>query len=205
MIRKRYPYLGIGAVILAFAAIGISISLSPWFSWTNNALSDLGNTLSAQNVSSGAAYVFDGGLAVSGILTLLFTLFHLRDARYHWKYIVWGVPLTISSIDLSLIGIFNESFGGLHLIVSAIFFFMMALTLFLYSYVSFPLGAPKIGAIAASLGIFCAAVWIARFPWHGVAIQETVTSVASAIFVILIAQRIVRWPECVTETGRPTK
>jgi hypothetical membrane protein len=94
-----------------------------------------------------------------------------------------------------LIGIFNGSFGVVHLIVSEIFFFLTALTLFLYAYVSFPMGTPKTGAIALFLGALSSTVWLARWPWEGVAIQETVTSLAFAIFVVLISARILRQPE----------
>lgn len=110
-----------------------------------------------------------------------------RDERYSWKYIVWTLPLALASIDLALIGVFNESFGAIHLVVSVIFFFLTAVTLLLYSYVSFPLGAPKTGAVSLVLGIVCAAVWVARFPWQGVAIQETATSLAFAVFVVIIS------------------
>lgn len=197
---KRYPYFGIAAVVLSYSLITISIALSPWFSWTNNALSDLGNT--ARNAFGPAAFVFDTGLTLGGLFALVFILLHLKDAKFHWKYLVWGIPLVLSSISLMLIGIFNESFGSIHLIVSVIFFFMTAITLLAYSYISFPLGAPRIGAVALILGVFCAAMWIVKFPWQGVAIQETVTSTASAIFVLLIARRVIKWPECVTENGR---
>jgi hypothetical membrane protein len=196
---KRYPYFGIAAVVVSYFLIGLSIVMSPWFSWTNNALSDLGNT--AKN-ALGPALVFDIGLTSGGLLALTFIMLHLKDARYHWKYLVWGIPLAFSSVFLTLIGIFNESFGSIHLIVSVGFFFMTTITLLAYSYISYPLGAPRIGAIALILGVFCAIVWIARFPWQGVAIQETVTSVASAIFVMLIARRVIKWPNCVTENGR---
>lgn len=199
MMRKIYPFLGIAAVIVSYSLIAVSIAMSPWFSWTNNALSDLGNT--ARN-APGPAVVFDIGLVLGGLFALVFILLHLKDAKFHWKYLVWGIPLALSSISLTLIGIFNESFGSIHLLVSVAFFFMTAITLLAYSYISFPLGAPRIGAVALILGISCATVWIARFPWQGVAIQETVTSVASAIFVLLIARRVIKWPECVTENGR---
>lgn len=45
-LAKYYPYLGIAAVVISYALIAASILLSPWFSWLNNALSDLGNTSS---------------------------------------------------------------------------------------------------------------------------------------------------------------
>ncbi len=184
---KRYPLLGILAGVIAYSSIIIAILVSPWFSWLNNALSDLGNTSAQRNITSGSAAVFDGGLIISGLLTLAFVLLLLRDFRFSWEYLIWGIPLTISAIDLSTIGIFNESFGDIHLIVSIIFFFFTALSLFLYSYVSFPMGTPKTGALALILGVFCCIMWVARWPWQGVAIQEVTTSAASAAFVIILS------------------
>lgn len=187
--KKRYPFLGIAAVAIAYSSIAIAISLSPWFSWSNNALSDLGNTSSPANISSGASFVFDWGLILSGVLAAAFTLYLSKDVHFSWKYLVWTVPLFISSLDLTMIGIFNESFGGIHLVVSVIFFFFTALSLLIYSYVSFPLGTPKTGAAALALGVLCAVVWVAKWPWQGVAIQETVTSLACSILVLIVAVR----------------
>ncbi|HYB03336.1 MAG TPA: DUF998 domain-containing protein [Nitrososphaerales archaeon] len=189
--KRRYPYLAITAVVIAYTSIATAILLSPWFNWFNNALSDLGNTSNPLNITSSAAWIFDSGLILAGILITLFALLLSRDEHYSWKYVIWVVPLLISTIDLSLIGVFNESFGNIHLVVSIIFFFFTALTLLTYSYVSFPLGTPKTGAVSLILGVLCAAVWVARWPWQGVAIQETVTSLASSALVLLVAiQRV---------------
>jgi hypothetical membrane protein len=187
---KRYPLLGILAVVIAYSSIIVAILASPWFSWLNDALSDLGNTSVQRNIASSSAAVFDGGLIISGLLTVVFVLLLLRDFKFSWKYLIWGAPLAISATDLSMIGIFNESFDGVHLVVSIIFFFFTALSLFLYSYVSFPLGTPKMGALALILGVFCCIMWVARWPWQGVAIQEASTSAASAAFVIMISLSI---------------
>ncbi|HXQ92292.1 MAG TPA: DUF998 domain-containing protein [Nitrososphaerales archaeon] len=184
---KRYPLLGIVAVVVAYLSITLAILASPWFSWLDNALSDLGNTSVQRNITSGSALVFDGGLIISGVLTIAFAFLLLRDFKFSWKYLIWGIPLTISAIDLSMIGIFNESFGNIHLVVSIIFFFFTALSLFLYSYVSFPMGTPKTGALALFLGVFCCIMWVGRWPWQGVAIQEVTTSAASAAFVIILS------------------
>lgn len=194
-LESKYPFLGVAAVILPYALIGISVVLSPRFSWLNNALSDLGNTSNTLNTSSGTAYFFNSGLILSGILGTLFCAFLLRDERFSWKFAVWAVPLALGTMDLAMIGIFNESFGYIHLVVSVIFFFLTAVTLLLFSYVSFPLGRPKTGAIALSLGILCATVWLTRFPWQGVAIQETVTSLSTSALVFLVAVDRIRKPK----------
>jgi hypothetical membrane protein len=192
--KRKYPYLAIAAVIIAYTSITVAILLSPWFSWFNNSLSDLGYTSNPLNISSGAARIFDSGLIVAGILITLFAILLLREEHYSWKYVIWIVPFLISSIDLSMIGVFNESFGNIHLVVSIIFFFFTALTLLTYSYVSFPLGTPRTGAIALILGVVCAATWVARWPWQGVAIQETITSLASSILVLIVSIRRIKAP-----------
>lgn len=190
--RRKYPILGFAAVTIPYVLIAISIALSPWFSWFNNALSDLGNTSNALNTSSGAAYFFNFGLIISGVLGTLFSLLLLREERFSWKFMVWIVPLSLGTIDLALIGIFNESFGSIHLVVSVIFFFLTAISLLLYSYVSFPLGTPRTGAVALGLGIFCAMIWVARLPWQGVAIQESVTSLSISMLVLMVAIKRMR-------------
>ena len=181
-----YAYIGIAGSVVAFTAIGLAIAASPWFSWFNNALSDLGNT----SLHPSTAWIFDSGLIMAGILSTIFAIL-LSKNNPSWKYLVWSVPLAISSIDLTFIGIFNESFGSVHLVVSEVFFFAIALSLFLFSYVSFPLGTPRLGALSLVFGILSAVVWIAHFPWPGVAIQETTTSALAAIFVVIIAMKMI--------------
>jgi len=191
-IRRVYTYLVIVGVAISYALILLAISLAPWFSWFNNALSDLGNT--ALSRSSNSAPVFNSGLVLGGALVFAFSVLLAREAGFSWKYVVWSVPLSLASADLALIGVFNESFGEIHLIVSVVFFFLTALTLLLFSYVSFPLGLPRVGAISLMLGVFCSAMWVARFPWQGVAIQEASTSIASAAFVVIISI-VLRFPK----------
>jgi hypothetical membrane protein len=198
--QKSYPLLGIAAVAFVSAMIGTAVVLSPWFSWYGNDLSDLGKTSNQLNVASGVAWIFDGGLIIGGVLTTLFCVFLAKESGFSWKYLIWSVPLALSAIDLSLIGIFNASFGIIHLIVSELFFFLTAFTLFLYAYVSFPMGTPKTGAIALFLGAFSSTVWVARLPWQGVAIQETATSAASAFLILLTSARSLIRPQLVAES-----
>lgn len=181
-------YVGIVGVVVSYSLIALALaSSSSWFNWYNNALSDLGNTASIRSLNS--APLFNSGLVLGGALVFVFSVLLARAAQLSWKYMTWCVPLALASADLSLIGVFNESYGMVHLVLSVIFFFLTALTLFLFSYVSFPLGSPRLGAISLALGVFCSAMWVARFPWQGVAIQEASTSLASAIFVVLVSAR----------------
>ncbi len=174
---------GIVAALAAYPFILASMVLSPWFNVYNNALSDLGNTASNGQVG----YVYDSGLVVAGVMTSSFALLlsRVRDRRV----LAWTIPLLAAAVDLALVGIFSESTGHIHGVVSEIFFFMIVVTMLAYSYVSWPLGAPRTGAVALVFGILSAMIWFVTWPWTGVAIQESVTSGMTAVWLVLVARR----------------
>lgn len=58
---------GIATPFVAYIMIAISILTHSWFTWADNALSDLGA------VGTSQAYIFNAGLIVAGILGIIFT------------------------------------------------------------------------------------------------------------------------------------
>lgn len=93
----------------------------------------------------------------------------------------------IASFDLALVGVFSENTGSIHGVVSEVFFVMMVITMLAFSYVSWPLGSPRIGAVALIFGILSSFIWFIKWPWPGVAIQESITSGMTAIWLLLVA------------------
>ena len=63
-IMKMAGFFGVVAPVLGFAMIFLAIRASPWFSWTANALSDLG-------VSGFGSVIFNSGLAMTGALMMI--------------------------------------------------------------------------------------------------------------------------------------
>ena len=161
------------------------MAFSPWFNMYNNALSDLGNTVSNGQVG----YVYNTGLVVSGALCVSFAVLLSRESPRR-LVLLWTVPFTISGLDLALIGIFSENTGQIHGTVSEVFFLMIVVTMLAYSYVSWPLGSPRIGGVALVFGILSAIIWFVTWPWSGVAIQEAVTSGMTAILLLLVATNL---------------
>jgi len=174
--------LGILSAIVAYPFIVLSIAISPWFNLFDNALSDLGNV--AQQ--GGTAWIYNVGLMLTGLFATLFAI--IASVQHPLlRYRVWTMPLTATGIDLALIGFFPENAGRIHGLVSVIFFALIAITMLIYSYSSWPLGSPRIGALALAFGIACPIVWFVEWPWHGVAIQETITATMMAIWLILVS------------------
>ena len=181
---KIYGVLGVLSALVAYPFIAVSIMLSPWFNPYNNALSDLGNI--AWN--GWVAFIYNFGLIFSGFLVVFFAL--LISVKYRsWKYLCWSILLVVAGLDLALIGFFPEDAGGIHGLVSVIFFTSIILMMLAYGFCSRSLGSPLTGMIAFLLSIFSIAVWMVRWPWRGVAIQETAASLAASTWLIMVSLR----------------
>lgn len=111
---------GVIGPLLAFVSIGVSIALSPWFSWERDALSDLGHA-----VESGVAPIFNFGLLLAGFFL---TIYAVKVLKVHARWT--GYSLLISAFALQLVAVFDEVYGLLHLVVSILFFVSLGVTPF---------------------------------------------------------------------------
>lgn len=57
---------GIFIPVVIFTVLGVSLVSSPWFNWSQHALSDLG-------IEENTAVLFNNGMIVGGILSLIFS------------------------------------------------------------------------------------------------------------------------------------
>lgn len=174
MNEKFYALLGIIGPLAAYISIGISIVLSPWFSWERSALSDLGHS-----VKSSVAPIFNLGLFLAGFLILIyvFTTFH----KYA-KYTAGG--LVVSSFCLQLIAIFDEVYGFLHFAVSVLFFISLGITSLVYAYERKSLFAIIIFIIGFSSWI----LYGLDLYTLGIAVPETISSVT--VMLLLVSSTI---------------
>lgn len=174
--------LGLLSLIIAYSSIALSISVSPWFNWVENALSDLG----ARPPSSP---IFNLGLMLSSILALLFSIGLRR--LYRGTSGAVGIALyALSTISLFMIGFFPENAGIIHYYVSVAFFVFVALTLIafgIYNLISRPRSI-TMGIVLLVLSVLAIVVWL--FPWKGVAIPELISSLTISTFVIISSVRI---------------
>lgn len=123
--------LGALGATTAYPFIAVSIVLSPWFNFYDNALSDLGNL--ARN--GWVVWVHNFGLVLSGLLVACFAL--LTSRKHHlWKYLFWSIPLVLVGADLALIGVFPEDARRIHGLVSEVFFVSIIIVMLIYGFCS---------------------------------------------------------------------
>ena len=192
--------LGGASALALVLAILASLALSPWFSYYNTSLSELGNTQTNGNV----ALVFDVGLALAGLLMLAFAVLVSSRTPDHRAF-VWTVPLAVTAIDLAMVGVFPENTpGSVHRVVSAVLFLMISVTMLAHGFLSLALGPRRVGSIALALGLFNAFIWVTTWPWSGVvnpwsvwpwpevAIQELMTAGMLTVWLVIVALAVNR-------------
>jgi len=174
--ERNYALFGLVAPLIAIFFIVVSIVLSPWFSWWSNALSDLGHS-----VNSEVAPLFNFGLLLSGFLTILYSITSFRNHAKYTSYV-----LVIVGLSLQLVATFDEVYGSLHFQVSVLFF--MALGFASISYI-----VEKRSVLAFAALIIGSVSWILyglEIYSAGIAVPETISSIATVTWVMLSALRL---------------
>jgi hypothetical membrane protein len=173
---RYYALTGVLGPIIAIICIVVAISLSPWFSWESNALSDLGHS-----VNSEVAPIFNFGLLLSGFFIVIYSLTSFsKVSKYTYCLLV------IVGLALQLVATFNEVYRFLHFQVSVLFF--AALGLASISYIIEKKSILAVGAL-----IFGSISWILyalEIYKAGIAVPETISTIATATWVVISALRI---------------
>ena len=181
---------GIFAPILAFTCILIAIASYPSFSWTSNALSDLGV------IAGITGLLFNFGLCASGLLALNFALFGLY--AYLGKTLVSKISAAVfaaATIALIGIGIFNESYSGTHYAVSVAFFALMPISMFIITCAFLLAHRGRMALFTVLTGIAAALPWILLFAFKyvpNVAIPEFVSGLIVSAWTIILGYKILK-------------
>ena len=172
---------GLIGPLAAFFFIALSIVLSPWFNWQQNALSDLGHA-----TASSVAPLYNFGLVLAGLFLIVYSVTVFRT---HAKYA--SVCLLVSGSLLQLVAAFDEVYGGLHFLVSVLLFVSFGVALIVYT-----LEKRSVLALVASVTSFFAwTLYFGGIYGGGLAIPEVISSAAATSWVVLSALRILRLQE----------
>ena len=181
---------GIFAPILAFTCILVAIASCPSFSWTRNALSDLGV------VKGITGLLFNFGLCVSGLLALSFAVFGLYAyLGKSWVGKIGAAVFAAATIALIAIGVFNEHYSGTHYEVSVSFFTLMPISMFIITCAFLLAHQRQMALFTVSTGIAAALPWILWFSFKyvpNVAIPESVSGLIVSAWTIILGYKILK-------------
>ena len=182
MNERNCALLGLLAPLIAIFFIAVSIVLSPWFSWGSNALSDLGRSAATDGASkSEVAPLFNFGLLLCGFLIILYSFTSFRKHAKYTSYV-----LIIAGLALQLVATFDEVYGSLHFLVSVLFFAALG-----FASISYCVEKRSVLAFAAL--VIGSVSWILyglEIYSAGIAVPETISSMATVLWVMLSALRI---------------
>ena len=188
--QKIGAVAGLLAPVLAFTCILLAIASYSVFSWTSNALSDLGV------VKGVTGPLFNFGLCTSGFLGFIFAVFGL------FTFIGKSFPgkagtfaFAAATVALIAIGVFNESFSGIHYAVSAAFFVLVPISLFIITFAFVLAHQRGTAVLTVGIGIVAALPWILLFVFRyvpNVAIPETISALAVSAWTITVSYRILK-------------
>jgi hypothetical membrane protein len=188
--QKIGAVAGLLAPVLAFTCILSAIASYPIFSWTNNALSDLGV------VKGVTGPLFNFGLCASGFLGFIFAIFGLFTCigkSFVGK--VGSLVFAAAAVALIAIGVFNESFSGIHYAVSVAFFVLVPISLFIITCAFLLAHQRGTAVLTVGIGIVAALPWIILFAFRyvpKVAIPETISALAVSVWTITLSYGILK-------------
>lgn len=180
MRERIYSLFGVFGPLIAYISIGISIVFSPWFSWSGNALSDLGHS-----IKSDVAPIFNFGLLITGFLTIIYAV---KVFRKYAKFT--SLSLTISAFLLQLVATFDEVYNFLHFSVSLLFFVFLGTTLLIYI-------IEKKSALVLAVFIIGLCSWILYYMKMyevGIAVPEIISSLAVVSLLVSSTIKLLKNP-----------
>jgi hypothetical membrane protein len=179
---------GILTPIVAFTFILLAILNFPQFSWTENALSDLG-------VQEGVtATLFNSGLMIGGILLLVFLsgLFVLQKTMLSRIGVFMSV---LAALALVAIGTFPESVEPTHYYVSVAFFLLLPVSMLVIGAAFLLTAKVKMGVFTFLVAIVAALVWVMQWTigfGSNVAIPETLSALSASTWSIVLGFKMLR-------------
>ncbi len=157
--------------LITYLMITLSVIATPWFRWSTNALSNLGNIH-----RSDVACLFNFGLSTGGLLLIIYSLIYLRKVTsYSW------ICFSFTGYVQLLIGVFNEEYGFIHIVIAVIFYLSLSISQIVY-------GREKKSRLAILVASIYWIIWILYFFNRGnmgLAMPELVTSLIIVFYLLI--------------------
>jgi hypothetical membrane protein len=196
-LSRFFGLCGILAPVIGLSCIFIAISYLPWFSWTENYLSDIGGRPGSSSLWSTwgfSSIIFNFGLITSGSLGFLFAI-GLKQSKILDSNLgnVGIMFLAADTIALIGVGVFTESTGEWHTFFSIVFFILIGPTLCAIGYAQLKSGDKKLGWFTIALliaGLCALPLFFTPAPVGSNAIAEIIPTISLSLFPIVYGYKL---------------
>ena len=180
---RLFGYFGILAPIVGFLVIYAAVASAPWFSWTENALSDLG-------VEGVTATIFNYGFMATAGMIAAFSrgLQGFTDGDRVGR--IGSSLFLLAAVFLFFIGVFPETAGRIHFYFSVAFFVTLSVTVMVLSVYMLRQGMKGEGVAVLAAGLISAMIWTLN--WDGVAVPEAISALMMAVTSVIFGYRMTR-------------
>ncbi len=176
--RRIAGVCGITSQIVGLTALLVTISNSPWFSWTENHISVLG-------VEGSATTLFNWGLILTGVLSLIFAI-GLGKSLLSSQLGQWGrSSLVLGSVAMSAVGIFPRTIRLLHNLAGLAFLAFIVLALLLVGVAAVSASQLRWGLLSLTAGVLIVVFWLVPWPWSGGAIPQSLFCLPWSLWTIV--------------------
>ena len=183
--------MGIIVPVVAFTFIVLSILTYPQFSWTNNALSDLGV------VPGITATLFNFGLYASGLMSVWFAVGLYKCLNKNVVGKIGALIFGAASLGLEGIGWAPEGTNAFnfpwHYFFSVLFFVLVPIALLVIVSYFLTTHEAHLAGFTLLIAITAAAPWVLFFAVQyvpGVAIPELISALAASAWSITVGWRM---------------
>jgi len=185
-LKRLAAMCGLFTPILTLTLIFIAIKLSPWFSWHDNALSDMG--------VSATPNPFNAALLIGGALQLAFVIFGLRSSiGAGWLARLGFLAVLIGAIALPVIGVVTEDYGRVHYYVAATYFLTTPLGYILLGSATIRRGQTVEGVLSIAAGV-AAILAITLVPHKRIAVPEILAAMIMGAWTFSMSVKLLFGP-----------
>lgn len=184
-LRRALVWSGVTGSGIGLATTLLATFVSPTFTWTGNALSDLGAPVAA------TPWLFNDGIVIAGVVSLPFAWVLFGTANHNLER-AGAVTFAGAVVALALVGVFPIG-TNLHAPVAIAYFLLLTLAMWLHGTGTALAGEVRRGLTGICLGIGHVLAWLG---WvvsgvSGIAIPEFTGSLLFLTWIGLTTRSVV--------------
>ena len=187
VVRRITGVCGIISQVVGITALLVAVSSSPWFSWTENHISVFG-------VEGSAKTLFNGGLILVGIFSLIFAIGLGRCLLSGRLGQLAVVSLILGSIAVFDMGLFPRTWDFMHGVSTVAFFVGITLALLFIGMVAIATSRMILGLLSITAAVLVAVPQLVLGPLSGGAILQLLAYLPWSLWTIALGVMLMMNP-----------